>query len=168
MFRTFTISLAFFVFATFSALAENCRWVTCSPDMGITTKQLHSYIYGNTRDVEPWSAEAMKKPVRKKSPVKPQSVESPLPSKSSGTAEIRLLDNVPDEVASDVDETNVEETGIEDIGIDETSIDEDLQYGSVVGEGLLDFTPAEEAAVRAYLKELDKDNSIQREFGTRY
>ena len=115
------------------AFAQNCgRWISCPPESEIG-KNARSWVYGNTRDVEPWVP--MKKKVRTRKRQQP----------------------APDSSNSAIDAPGAS-PGVESASPVQSPVELFVAPSNITsGSGGLSFSPPEEAAVRAYLGELDKE-----------
>ena len=132
------------VFAQDAWNTQDCgRWVPCPPETGIGINA-RSWVYGNTRDVEPWIP--MEKPVKKRRKQKPAPDSGESATGSSG-----VITGAGTGVGNPGSAENL-------ISADGTALPGGIQNISSGDGQSISFSPAEEAAVRAYLDEIDKNN----------
>lgn len=145
MFKTSALGLLLVGLTSLPALAGDCgRWVPCGPDASLEIDQTRSYVYGETRDVEPWIADETETKPEMKAPA----AQRPALGASPAAQQVRLIENVAD---------SSEDTATEAEAVDPEVFPED-------DVSVIDLTPEEEAAMRAYLAEIDKERGTQSAF----
>ena len=127
------------VFAQDTRNTQCGRWVSCPPGPHINLRLIKSYIYGNSRDVEPWIP--MEKPARKK--------EAPQPA--------------PDSPNPPINASNVI-SGVETAPSAKSPVELLVAPADINSDSPFNFSPAEEVAVRAYLDEIDKERGPKNVF----
>lgn len=148
MFRTSYISLILTGLLSSVAFAGDCgRWVECSSDHALSSEDFRSYIYGERRDVEPWV-----KDVQKNEPVKkPKTFQTPALGASAAGQDIRLVEKVSSENEARFDKGN-------------DPVPESVAFPEDNVTDIINLTPKEEAAMRAYLAEVDARRKVESDF----
>lgn len=147
------ISLTLIALSSFSAIADECgRWVPCPSDSELNVEQARSYVYGETREVEPWAEDEVKS-----SPDTPGTkalAAAPSPGVSKAAEKVELIGRIERE-----SQITSAESPLIDPDLNRDHFPED-EAGVIV-----DLNPEEEAAMRAYLQKIDDARNAEETSG---
>lgn len=150
MFRTTFASLVLTGLLSSMAVAEDCgRWVECSVDHALSTEDFRSYIYGERREVEPWIKDVQKDEHKEAK----RTIQAPALGAGSASQDIRLIEDVASENEARFEEENdLDPVPNPDVFPEDNSTE------------IINLTPQEEAAMRAYLAEVDAGRQVESDF----
>jgi hypothetical protein len=154
MYKTLSIGLVVACLSPLSAAAEDCgRWVSCGDGAISGAYDPKTYIYGETRDVEPWAADEAPAD-QKNSP----EASAPALGASAAGQRVQQVEKIAfeNETAAQSPSVVSEETVAPFVNED---LDPATQGNSE--DGLIALSPEEEAAMRSYLAEVDASRAAE-------